>query len=517
MATTSLSCIRVGRFVASLMLTLFVGLFSCAAQGNSPQNSSGAVSGPAAPGYRMVRATAGTKGVEQNGQFFMTDPRTIFHLSDDHKVIVEFEWDGPLGPHKFEGLWKDPNGKVAIVSDFQFEPKTSPFAGYFTMLIDESATTGIWTIDSRIDGQTAGSYSFQIVAGAGTTPVPTARIPLTPTDIYQKAQLATAFVEKIDSSGKEFGRGSGFSLGSGRLLTAFGNIDGASELRLVFSGGQTIAASRVIAWNRLQDWAVLRVDAPGIPDLKLAQAKSWSVGQRVYSLGTSPAGGRTIINGGIVGDTSQPDAGERLTMSFAFNALSVGSPILDDFGDVVGMLGGLLLPDAGDSPSSGIPPSGGFVSFAAALAVPTDIIRFPPPDQPSATLADFAAKGLFIAPVTAQDQVGYGALALGLDNKGQGAWPRDTRDLFSHSDGKMMVFINWMPKTKFKGVATLRFFDVNNKELAQSQPSNVNIHPGQFTSTSWTVPLASFASGTYRADIYLGDAPAWREFFRVLP
>lgn len=79
-----------------------------------------------------------------------------------------------------------------------------------------------------------------------------------------------------------------------------------------------------------------------------------------------------------------------------------------------------------------------------------------------------------------------------------------------------MGFINWMPKSKFKGVATLRFYDFNNKELAQSQPSNVNIHPGQFTNASWTVPLASFPTGTYRADIYLGDAPAWREFFRIL-
>ena len=465
----------------------------------------------------MLRATAGTKGTEQHGRFFISDPRTVFHLIDDHKVIVEFEWDGPVGPHKFEGLWKDPSGKVVIVSDFQFETKTTPFAGYFTMLMDEDATTGIWTIDSRIDGQTAGSYSFEIIAGAGTTPVPTARIPLNSTDIYRVAQAATAFVEKMDTHGKEFGRGSGFSLGSGRVLTTFGNIDGASELRLVFGGGQTINTTQVIAWNRLQDWAVLKVDAPGIPALKLAPEKSWSVGQHIYSLGTSPAGGRTILDGGIVGDTTQPEAGERLTLSFVFNSISVGGPILNEFGDVVGMLGGLSFPGAGDSSPNAIPSSGSFAAPAAALAVPTELIRIPPADQSSSTLADLAGKGLFIAPLQAQDQVGYGALALGLDSKGPQAWPRDTRDRFSHSDGKMMVFINWTPKTKYKGVATLRFYDVNNKELAQSQPTNVNIRPGQFTSTSWTVPLSSFAAGTYRADICLGDAPAWREYFRVVP
>lgn len=516
---TSLICMHVRKRIALLILSMLFSSVRSVAQDKPTENSSGGAAGLAAPGFRMIRATAGTKGIEQHGRFFISDPRTVFHLSDDHKVIVEFEWDGPVGPHKFQGLWKDPGGKVAIVSDFQFEPKATPFAGYFTMLIDEGATTGIWTIDSRIDGQTSGSYSFEIVAGAGTSPVPTARIPLNATDIYHEAQAATAFVEKFDSDGKEFGRGTGFSLGSGRVLTTFGNIDGATELRLVFGSGQPVATRQIIAWNRLQDWAVLKVDVPGIPALKLAQENSWVVGQHVYSLGTSPAGGRTITDGGIVGDATQPEAGERLTLSFTFNPVSVGGPILNDFGDVIGMLGSLLLPGAGDSPSSAVPPSGAVesVAVAAALAVPTDLVRIPPPDQPSSTLADLAAKGLFMPPLKALDQVGYGTLALALDSRGPQAWPRDSRNRFSHSDGKMLVFINWMPKAKYKGVATLRFYDVVNKELAQSQPSNVNIRPGQFTSTSWTVPLVSFPAGTYRADVYLGDAPAWREFFRVIP
>jgi hypothetical protein len=208
---TSLICMHVRKRIALLILSMLFSSVRSVAQDKPTENSSGGAAGLAAPGFRMIRATAGTKGIEQHGRFFISDPRTVFHLSDDHKVIVEFEWDGPVGPHKFQGLWKDPGGKVAIVSDFQFEPKATPFAGYFTMLIDEGATTGIWTIDSRIDGQTSGSYSFEIVAGAGTSPVPTARIPLNATDIYHEAQAATAFVEKFDSDGKESGRGTGFS------------------------------------------------------------------------------------------------------------------------------------------------------------------------------------------------------------------------------------------------------------------------------------------------------------------
>ena len=113
------------------------------------------------------------------------------------------------------------------------------------------------------------------------------------------------------------------------------------------------------------------------------------------------------------------------------------------------MLGGLSLPGAGDSSPNAIPSSGSFAAPAAALAVPTDLVKIPPAGQSSSTLADLAGKGLFIAPLQAQDQVGYAALALGLDSKGPQAWPRDTWDHFSYSDGKMMLFINWTPKTKY--------------------------------------------------------------------
>lgn len=97
----SFTCQRVGKRIAFLILSVGFGSIRCVAHDNLTQNSSGAVAGPAAPGFRMLRATAGTKGIAQPGRFFISDPRTVFHLSDDHKVVVEFEWDGPVGPHKF--------------------------------------------------------------------------------------------------------------------------------------------------------------------------------------------------------------------------------------------------------------------------------------------------------------------------------------------------------------------------------------------------------------------------------
>ena len=114
---------KVHGLAEKLMLTVFVWAVPVMAQSQAPTNQAsagGAV--PSGPTFRMVRATSGSKGVERDGRFVIEDPRTQFHAGQDHKVIVYFEWEGTLGPHKFEALWKNPSGKVVVVSDFQFEP-----------------------------------------------------------------------------------------------------------------------------------------------------------------------------------------------------------------------------------------------------------------------------------------------------------------------------------------------------------------------------------------------------------
>ena len=47
----------------------------------------------------------------------MDDGRSAFTAGTDPKVIVYFEWEGPVGPHHFEGLWKSPEGKIRPRND----------------------------------------------------------------------------------------------------------------------------------------------------------------------------------------------------------------------------------------------------------------------------------------------------------------------------------------------------------------------------------------------------------------
>jgi Trypsin-like peptidase domain len=476
------------------------------AQTAASLNSVGGTS-PVAAKFVVIRTISGTKSVQRDAQFIIADPHTVFHLGNDHKVIVEFDWSGPVGPHKIQGLWKDPTGKVVVVSDFDFNPKSSPFAAYFTMLMDESAAAGIWTLDARIDGETAGSFSFEIVAGTETAPPPSVRIPLSQTDIYHEAQASTVFIEKLDAAGKQIGRSNGFVIGSGQVVTTFDAINAANKLRVIFSSNTAVETTQVAKWDRAQGWAVLSVDTTGIAPLKTAQPRTWNVGDRFVSLGLSSAGGRIIVGGSIVGDTTQGHTGERVTLSIPLITNTTGTPVLNEFGDLIGMLTESLLPGLIARQDANL----------SALAIPIELVRTDTKGESPTSLNDLAAKGLFILPLQAPEQIGFGALAPKVETKNGPGWPRDIRTRFSTTDSNVIVFVNWHPSTRFKGTATLRLYDIDNIPLGEERSLNVNIHPDSYSSTYWTVPLATLTPGIYRADVYLGNVSVWRQFFSVVP
>jgi hypothetical protein len=283
--------------------------------------------------------------------------------------------------------------------------------------------------------------------------------------------------------------------------------------------GQTIISNEVLAWNRWQDWAILKAGDNATHFLKLAAAKSWSVGDHCFALGSS-AGGRTILSARILGQSDQPRFGKRMTISIVAAPDEIGGPVVNEFGDVIGIIGGNVLPGVAftngnqDTGMPGLMP----VSFSApGLTVPADIVDVPSENLASTTLAALFANGVFFPPLTERNRVGFAALTSQVERKSGPAWPQGARTEFSLSQQTMSVFVNWKAKgkEKFKGIADAHFFDLDNKEIAHTPPLKVNIRAGNIDSTYWTFKLNVFTPGAYRADIDLDGAPAWRQFFRV--
>jgi len=487
--------------------------FACA------QTTGSIVSTTTGTPYRVLRSIAGAAGHEDNSKFVMDDARSLFSAGKDSKVIVYFEWEGPLGPHHFEGLWKSPEGKIVLISDFRYEAKSTRYSGYWTMLLSEGTPSGEWNLEARIDGEPAGTLSFVITGSPVTHAAPTPR-PLSLSDLYRKVVDATVIIEKLAPDGTAVEKSTGFWVGNGQILTSFESIDGAASLRVSLSSGAQIKTDLAIAWNRWQDWAVLKVDAAPKSFLKRADNGSANVGDHCVFLEWGPVGSK-LTDGTVTGTNSFSRAGARLLVASGVSPQSIGGALLDEFGNYVGVIGGSIVPSANPirilallSESSASSPALDWET--TGLAVPQSLLPDLSSNTPPTSLAELADRGEFAPLVIKSNSIQYMSVtsAIGKDF-GSIPFPRDSKQIFSRRDNKAVVYVNWQTSTKQKFVYSLRLFTADNKMISASKLQEISLAPGKYASTNWDRPVALMSPGIYRIDLLINDKTSWREFMRV--
>src|SRR5712691_1459849 len=175
----------------------------------------------AGPKVRMVRSVAGSRGETRGGNYVILDPRTTFYVPDDRQVIVYFEWEAPKGTHHCEGSVKGPSGQLAVMSSFDYPAAQTKFGGFWTMPLLENSSAGLWTFESRVDGESAGELRFEIVSARRPADATKEAAPPTPAELYSHSVAAVALIEKLDEKGQPVGAGSGFFAGDDLLVTAF--------------------------------------------------------------------------------------------------------------------------------------------------------------------------------------------------------------------------------------------------------------------------------------------------------
>jgi hypothetical protein len=474
---------------------------------------------PSGSPYRVVRSIAGAAGHEDNGKFVMDDPRSLFNAGKDSKVIVYFEWEGPLGPHHFEGLWKSPEGKIVLISDFRYEAKSKQYTGYWTMLLSDGTPSGEWNLEARIDGEPAGMLSFVITGSPAAHAAPTPQ-PLSLADLYRKAMGATVTIEKLSSDGTSVSRSTGFWVGDGQILTSFESIDGASTLRISSSSGTQSKTDQVVAFNRWQDWAVIKTDATAKSALKRGDAKAIEVGGRCSFLEWGSLGSK-LVDGSVTGTNSFSRAGMRLLIASVVTPQSVGGALLDEYGNFVGIIGGALVPSApphkilallNDSAASAT----NLDTDTTGLAVPVSLLPELPSTSAPVSLSTLAQQGEFAPLVIKSNAANYMTVTTAM-NKQYGAipMPQNAKQIFSKRESKAVVFVDWQTSTKQKFATTLRLFTADNKLVTTAKTQNVSISPGNFAATSWDLPIGVMSPGIYRLDLLINDQTSLREFIRI--
>jgi S1-C subfamily serine protease len=149
---------------------------------------------------------------------------------------------------------------------------------------------GLWAVEAQIDDQPAGTQTFEIMRSETAAPAP----PPMPTagQIYQWAAAASVFLTSLDQDGQAISSGLGFFVDQGIVLTAFQMIDGASSVRVDLADGSNATVANLVAWNRRQDWAILKMDLPKVEPLQRAAPGSWKVGDTCYVLSSHGQGSR---------------------------------------------------------------------------------------------------------------------------------------------------------------------------------------------------------------------------------
>ena len=134
------------------------------------------------------------------------------------------------------------------------------------------------------------------------------------------------------------GVGSGFILTSdGVIMTNAHVVEGADEVMVTLTDKREFKA-RIIGADKRSDVAVVKIDASGLPAVKIGDVSRLRVGEWVMAIG-SPFGLDNTVTAGIV-SAKQRDTGDYLPFiqtDVAINPGNSGGPLINMRGEVVGI------------------------------------------------------------------------------------------------------------------------------------------------------------------------------------
>jgi serine protease Do len=201
-----------------------------------------------------------------------------------------------------------------------------------------------------------------------------------------------------DNEPQQRGVGSGFILSAdGYVMTNAHVVEGADEVIVTLTDKRELKA-KIIGADKRTDVAIVKIEATGLPAVKIGDVGTLKVGAWVMAIG-APFGLDNSVTAGIV-SAKQRDTGDYLPMiqtDVAINPGNSGGPLLNMRGEVIGINSQIYSR------------SGGFMGISFAIPI-DEAIRVA--DQLRATGRVIRGRiGVQIAPVTKEvaEAIGLGA------------------------------------------------------------------------------------------------------------
>jgi serine protease Do len=135
----------------------------------------------------------------------------------------------------------------------------------------------------------------------------------------------------------------------GHIATTYFNIQGKlreNGVEVTLPDG-TVHGAKVLGWNVGADIALLKIEATGLPTLKVADPAEFRAGDLVVAIGRDPSGRGVTANPGILSAAGRHN-GRSVQVDSRLNYGNVGGPLVDLEGRLVGMTCRVTMASAGD-------------------------------------------------------------------------------------------------------------------------------------------------------------------------
>ena len=243
-----------------------------------------------------------------------------------------------------------------------------------------------------------------------------------------------------DEEPQQRGVGSGFILSAdGYVMTNAHVVDGADELLVTLTDKREFKA-KVIGLDKRTDVAVVKIEATGLPAVKLGDVSRLKVGEWVMAIG-SPFGLENSVTAGIVSAKAR-DTGDYLPFiqtDVAINPGNSGGPLINMRGEVVGINSQIYSR------------SGGFMGIS--FAIPIDEAGRVADQLRAGGRVVRGRIGVTIAPVTKEvaESIGLGKPAGALVRGAESGGPADKAgieagDIITKVDGKAIEKSGDLPR-----------------------------------------------------------------------
>ena len=155
--------------------------------------------------------------------------------------------------------------------------------------------------------------------------------------IAQKALASTVLIRMKDAIGDPLAIGSGFFISKDQIVSNWHVVEGATTAyALSVDEKKRYDIKGIIAMNPKQDLVILKVSGESSP-LPLGDSHTVQIGESIYVTG-NPKGWTGTFSTGVVSGFQMRYKGKRLQIAAPVSPGSSGGPVLNDKGEVIGIV-----------------------------------------------------------------------------------------------------------------------------------------------------------------------------------